>query len=555
MKILKFASSAVLIMLSHFAFAQTGQWKLTGNSLNGTQKLGSTNNSDLNFFTNNIARMVLTRTGNLNIISDQSSIQFPNPGDNPKPMMFMFPSGQFNTSRMIIAHSPLFPNYGLEYSDVNDRFDFLSNGSSIFNVDLANSRVGVNSAFNVTGTSAFSGNVGIGTISPEANLHVSRGSAGVVSGYVDAPLVVENSTHSYVNLLSPSNRESGILFGNPTSNVDGGIIYNNTANPKGFQFRTSTNTTRMVLTGNGLLGVGTTTPQTDMHIRYGADFGGGDNGLRIENTASGSKHWTFETFSNGDLGLFSTFLFVGIFDRNSGDYSFPSDARMKKDIEKAPDILDKVMRLDIKKYHFLESKADDKKHYGMIAQDVEKIFPEVVHHNILNSGKQDVYTMSYSTFGVIALKAIQEQQKKIEEQEKTNHQQQRIIEKQQITIEKLQSDMEDLKRITGLSPGTTNQPSAISKETTGLPVAHLNQNTPNPFSAATIIGYYLPETKQNAAIEVVSSNGQLIKTFPLTQKGNGQLSIKAGELSAGTYYYVLKVDGAKIDSKQMMLTK
>ena len=93
------------------------------------------------------------------------------------------------------------------------------------------------------------------------------------------------------------------------------------------------------------------------------------------------------------------------------------------------------------------------------------------------------------------------------------------------------------------------------KETFGLPVAHLNQNTPNPFNTATVISYYLPETKGNASIEVVSSKGQLVKTFPLTQKGNGQLSIKAGELSAGTYYYVLKVDGAKVDSKQMILVK
>jgi hypothetical protein len=47
----------------------------------------------------------------------------------------------------------------------------------------------------------------------------------------------------------------------------------------------------------------------------------------------------------------------------------------------------------------------------------------------------------------------------------------------------------------------------------------------------------------------------LAKTYPLTQKGNGQLSVKAGELSAGTYYYVLRVDGVKVDSKQMVLVK
>jgi hypothetical protein len=88
-----------------------------------------------------------------------------------------------------------------------------------------------------------------------------------------------------------------------------------------------------------------------------------------------------------------------------------------------------------------------------------------------------------------------------------------------------------------------------------LSAAHLDQNAPNPFNTAPVISYYVPETKQNASIEIVSLNGQLVKTFPLSQKGNGQLSIKAGELSAGTYYYVFKVDGVKADSKQMVLVK
>jgi hypothetical protein len=41
----------------------------------------------------------------------------------------------------------------------------------------------------------------------------------------------------------------------------------------------------------------------------------------------------------------------------------------------------------------------------------------------------------------------------------------------------------------------------------------------------------------------------LAKTYPLTQKGNGQLSVKAGELSTRTYHYVLKIGGVKVDSK------
>ena len=117
-------------MLSHFAFAQTGQWKLAGNNLNGAQRLGSTNNFNLNFITNNGTKMTLITSGRL----------------------------------------------------------------------------------------------GIGTAVPEANLHVFRGSAGNVSPNFDAPLVVENSSNNYINLLSPGANESGVLFGNPFSNIDGGII-------------------------------------------------------------------------------------------------------------------------------------------------------------------------------------------------------------------------------------------------------------------------------------------------------------------------------------------
>ncbi|MBD0378269.1 MAG: hypothetical protein ICV51_21905, partial [Flavisolibacter sp.] len=85
--------------------------------------------------------------------------------------------------------------------------------------------------------------------------------------------------------------------------------------------------------------------------------------------------------------------------------------------------------------------------------------------------------------------------------------------------------------------------------------ARLMQNAPNPFNAATEIRYYLPEIKGSAAIDIISSGGQLIKTYPVTQRGNGQLFIKAGELATGTYHYLLRIDGVKVDSKQMVLMK
>ena len=52
----------------------------------------------------------------------------------------------------------------------------------------------------------------------------------------------------------------------------------------------------------------------------------------------------------------------------------------------------------------------DEKIIGFLAQDVQVLFPELVKH------REDEYLgLNYDDFGVIAIKAIQEQQKIIDE--------------------------------------------------------------------------------------------------------------------------------------------
>ena len=532
MKTLKFTFSAVLIVLSHFSFAQTGSWKLAGNSLAGTEKIGSKNNFPINFITNNVTRMSLTPTGqlgigtsapegNLHIFRGSAGTVTANPN---APLVVENSTDNFinlltpsNKSSAILFGNPLLAeDGGIIYNNPNTVRGFQFNTSNNTKMVLTNS-----------------GSLGIGTINPEGNLHVFRGSAGTITANPNSPLVVESSTDNFINLLTPGNKESAILFGSPLLAEDGGIIYNNPNTSRGFQFNTNSNKTRMVLTNAGFLGVGAITPKSELHVLHGDGFG--DHGLRLQHTSG--KLWNLYTAPNGNLQLFigpDPIALVGEFSGVNGEYTRPSDLRMKKDIEKAPEVLSKVMQLEIKKYHFLRNKPEDKKSYGMIAQEVEKIFPKVVYHNKINASGNDYYMMNYEAFGVLAIKAIQEQQ---------------------MIIEKLKSDIEELKQSITQSSSKSDQSSKnITKTTLNLSAAHLNQNTPNPFNSNTIISYYVPE-KSNASIEIVSSNGQLIKTYPVTQKGNGQLSIKAGELSTGTYHYVLMADGVKVDSKQMVFAK
>ncbi len=513
MNAIKLTFSAALIVFSQFVFAQTGNWQLAGNNLTGTEKFGSTNSAALNFITNNKTRMSLTKTGNLNISSDQSSIQFANPGTNPRPMIFMFSSGTSNPNRMVIAHSPANPNWGLQYNDVEDRFDFLRGGNSIFSVNLGNSTV-----------------------------KVTRGSSGAAA-FSNAPLVIENSTDNYINLLAPDANETGILFGKPQSNVSGGLIYNNSSTTNGLQFRTNGNLIRMVLTNTGRLGIGTATPAAEAHILHGVG-NDGNHGLRLQNSGNG-KHWTLHTSDiNGSLWLWANGNLRGDFDNISGNYTSLSDARSKKDIEKAPDLLEKVIQLDVKKYHFLENKSTDKKYFGLIAQEVENIFPEVVYHNKMDGGNNDLYTMNYSAFGVLAIKAIQEQQQKIVEQEQTNQQQQQKIISLEDRIAKLEAAINK-----GNISNTGNNTNVISKEISG---ATLEQNQPNPFNQSTVIRYHLPQGT-SGQINLYDANGMLVQTLKANE--SGQAVINGNDLSAGTYSYTLVANGKITASKKLVLIK
>jgi hypothetical protein len=92
-----------------------------GNSLNGNQNI----------------------TGNVSLADPLNSIQFPATSGANSPMIYMFASNTANADRMVIAHSPAYPNWGLQYSDALDKFNFLSGGTPMMTVDLGSQRVGI----------------------------------------------------------------------------------------------------------------------------------------------------------------------------------------------------------------------------------------------------------------------------------------------------------------------------------------------------------------------------------------------------------------------------
>ena len=66
-------------------------------------------------------------------------------------------------------------------------------------------------------------------------------------------------------------------------------------------------------------------------------------------------------------------------------------------------------------YHFKGHESANTS-YGFLAQEVAKVFPEVVNYD----EKTDSYLMDYSSFGVIAIAALQEQQSEMKALQQEN---------------------------------------------------------------------------------------------------------------------------------------
>lgn len=87
----------------------------------------------------------------------------------------------------------------------------------------------------------------------------------------------------------------------------------------------------------------------------------------------------------------------------NNSYGAISDERLKENIIDAPDYLDRLKTVQIKKYNLI---GHSENNIGVIAQDLLTIFPSLVDHD----EEEDRYSVKYSVFVPILIKSLQEQQ-------------------------------------------------------------------------------------------------------------------------------------------------
>ncbi len=286
-----------------------------------------------------------------------------------------------------------------------------------------------------------SGKVGIGTTNPSHALQVV-GDMKVNGGASDDGLIISNATDS-LRIKTYAGAQDTARF---SSTGGGGDM--------------------MTLNlGNGNIGIGTTAPSATLDIgsgglrvregiinkaglASGTDLGlyseGGSNWIRLVSNAGDIRFYVDGAAGNsyyggtpsmtvahtGNVGIGTTAPSQKLDVEGTvlaTDFVYSSDKRLKKDILKIKNPIKIIQQLEGVKFKWNNS---DKNSIGFIAQDVERVLPELVETSEVDGLK----SVRYGNINAILVEALKEMKE-------LTDQQQKLIENQQEQINKLKEVM------------------------------------------------------------------------------------------------------------------
>jgi hypothetical protein len=91
-----------------------------------------------------------------------------------------------------------------------------------------------------------------------------------------------------------------------------------------------------------------------------------------------------------------------------GNWDHLSDGTLKKDIADAEPVLERLMQLHVRRYRWKDRPSDAPRSFGVIAQEVKPLFPDVIGTMLREGATEEKMTVKTAAFGLIAAKAVQE---------------------------------------------------------------------------------------------------------------------------------------------------
>lgn len=264
------------------------------------------------------------------------------------------------------------------------------------------------------------GNVGIGTTEPQDHLDIYSN----INDWNNLTLTNPNggtNAGSGINFHDDGSGDAYIAYANPgnTNALSGpkSLTIQNGYGP--IQIRTGFEEPLVLQSyGGGNVGIAVLDPQTPLHINQKS------TALGIRFDYSETSNWHTYVDAPQDYNFAYNGTLKAFINDTDGSYNPMSDISLKKDIAVLPQVLKKVTQLQPCSYRFKDDNSEGNKSIGLIAQEVEPLFPEVVNE------KDGVKGINYDAFAIIAIQAIKEQQE--------------MIEKQQLQIEELKNMISNL---------------------------------------------------------------------------------------------------------------
>jgi len=264
-------------------------------------------------------------------------------------------------------------------------------------------------AFNVLS----SGRVGIGTTNPGNLLSVGNATLTYQATYNGID-IANTGSNSILKVGQDSSHQ--LQFRWDYNATAGSAIANLVTYGYSNPLRIDASTIALQSAAAGGVGIGTTVPQNKLDVEGGAVIGASYSGTNAAPTNG--------LLVQGNVGIGTTdpgtyALSVVGSGYSSGGWEGPtSDIRLKKDVTTLSNVLEKLQNVrgvafDWRFDEFPEKRFSQDRQIGVIAQELEKAFPELV-----GTDQEGYKFVKYNQLSGVLLQAIQEQQVEIKDLEK-----------------------------------------------------------------------------------------------------------------------------------------